>query len=217
MMPRLIVPMKSLAEGKSRLRSVLTDEARRQLNYGLLLRILTAASEFPGSTRTAVISECADVLGVAAAMGALPLRQAPGSNLNDALKQGVDALRERSGDAILIAAADLPLITADDLKKMADIGRGEREVVVWTDKHRRGTNALYLPNDVTLSFQFGHDSCAKHYREGVAATGGASIEIDPHIAFDIDTADDLRQWCDSGDALALDALRDVEGRIPATP
>ena len=74
----LLIPVKSLTEGKSRLQAVLAADARRQLNQMLLIRALAAASGYPGVARTGVISECAGVLGLAGDRGALPIRQAPG-------------------------------------------------------------------------------------------------------------------------------------------
>ena len=53
----LLIPVKSLADGKSRLQAVLADDARRQLNQMLLIRALAAASGYPGVARTGVISE----------------------------------------------------------------------------------------------------------------------------------------------------------------
>jgi len=194
MNPWLLIPVKSLADGKSRLRPVLTDDARRGLNQFLLTRILAAAEGFPGRARTAVISECADVLGFAADRAMLPIRQAAAGGLNHAVGQGVEVLRMTGADSILVVAADLPLVTAGDLLSIAYRGKEMREVVIWTDKHRTGTNALSLPSMTALRFRFGPDSCAAHHHEAIVAAGAASVRFNPRIAFDIDTPDDLRQW-----------------------
>lgn len=207
----LLIPVKSLADGKSRLRPILTDDARRELNQLLLTRILAAAEGFPGRTRTAVISECADVLGFAANRAMLPIRQAAGGGLNDAVGQGVAALRTTGADSILVVAADLPLVTAGDLSSIADRGKEMREVVIWTDKHRTGTNALNLPSMSTLRFRFGPDSCAAHRREGIVATGAVSVRFNPRVAFDIDTPDDLRRWYGGLGTPERDDINALEG------
>jgi 2-phospho-L-lactate guanylyltransferase len=194
MTPWLLIPVKSLLDGKSRLRPVLDDDARQRLVRMLLLRMLSAASGFPGRAHTAVISECAGVLGLAAAWGALPIRQTAGGSLNDAASEGVAALRARGAGAILVAAADLPFVTSADLMDITHRANETRELVIWADKHRSGTNALHLPANTALRFRFGPDSCAAHYREGIAAVGAAAVEFNAHIAFDIDSPEDLRYW-----------------------
>lgn len=207
----LLVPVKSLTEGKRRLRPILSEAARQRFNKLLLTHMLDAASGCPRSLRTAVISECAGVLDVAAQQGMLPIRQAAGGSLNDALGQGMEVLRNRGADAILVVAADLPLVTTDDLMSIADRGEGKGELIIWTDKHRSGTNALYLPPNVALRFQFGPDSCAAHLHQGIVAAGAASVEIHPRIAFDIDTPEDFRRWYCSLDAAGRDALACLHG------
>lgn len=217
MAPWLLIPVKSLTEGKSRLQPVLDDDARRRLNQMLLMRILAAASEFPGSTRTAVISECASVLSLAADRGVLPIRQVAGGNLNDAVSQGVEVLRAMGAETILIVAADLPLVTSDDLMSIAARGNEKRELVIWTDKHRSGTNALHLPSKTALRFQFGPDSRAAHCRQGIAAAGAVSVQFNPRIAFDIDTPEDLRRWYGGLNGPGWDAVGCLEGPIAHDP
>ena len=159
----------------------------------LLMRMLAAASGYPGCAHTAVVSECSDVLRLADDIGAVPIRQTAGSGLNNAVGQGVAVLRSVRPGPVLVVAADLPLVTTNDLRSIAPAGR-KCSLVVFTDKHRTGTNALYLPAGIPFQFQFGPNSCAAHYREGMAAVAATSVLFSARIAFDIDTPEDLLAW-----------------------
>jgi len=209
MLPWLLIPVKSLVHGKSRLAPMLDDAARRELNETLLVRMLEAASECPGRDRTAVISECTEALRVATVHGATALRQSMGEGLNGAVGEGVRALRRDNANALMIVAADLPLVTGEDLLVIAR-GGNERELVIWTDKHRTGTNALFLPADASLRFRFGPDSCAAHAREARAGGLTVSVQFNPRVAFDIDTPEDLQRWYASN---TTTESRDMRARL----
>jgi 2-phospho-L-lactate guanylyltransferase len=193
MRPSLLIPVKSLADGKSRLKATLDDASRRQLVEALLARVLAAASDCQDIERTAVISECDEALRVAAMHGARAIRQASAAGLNNAASEGVQALRHEGAAAVMIVAADLPLVTTDDLSEIAGVG-DEPRLAIWTDKHESGTNAPYVPSAADVQFAFGVDSCAAHQRAAIAAGLGVTIRVNRRIAFDIDTPEDLRRW-----------------------
>ena len=58
--PWLLVPVKSLRCGKSRLESALAPAERRRLNEFFLRHMIAVAGQFPGLARTAVVSDADD-------------------------------------------------------------------------------------------------------------------------------------------------------------
>jgi 2-phospho-L-lactate guanylyltransferase len=195
MLPWILIPVRSLATGKSRLAAVLDDGARRRLNEQLLARAMAAASEFPGIERTAVISDCADASWVATQAGALSLRQTNNElGLSGAVADGVRILRSRGAHGVLVIVADLPFVGGEDLREIAALGMRTRQSIICPDKHGTGTNALYLRELATMAFRFGPESCAAHLRAGAEAGIDIRVHVNPRVACDVDTPGDLQRY-----------------------
>ena len=209
MRPWLLVPAKSLAAGKSRLLGVLEDHARRDLNARLLRRMLATAAGFPGRDRTAVVSECEDVLRLAKQCGVRTIRQTFGSGLNPAIQEGITALRRLGAQDIIVIACDEPLVRPSDIREIADVRERAGSIVICPDRHNRGTNAMLVPCGVTPRFQFGEDSFARHCREALRLGFAPTVHINARIAFDVDTPGDLMLW-----AGAFCATQHLRGRFP---
>jgi 2-phospho-L-lactate/phosphoenolpyruvate guanylyltransferase len=198
MIPWLLIPVKSLDAGKGRLDGAMQPAYRRRLNEFFLHRILRTADHFPGCDRTAVISGCGDVLRIAEAYGAKPIRQRFEGGLNSAVAQGVAALRRISAENILLIACDEPLVRPVDLRDVVRRGAKLGGIVICPDKHGKGTNALYLPSCASIRFQFGEDSLFKHVREALRNGLAPHVCFNARIALDIDTLADLVLWRRSG-------------------
>ncbi len=63
-------------------------------------------------------------------------------------------------------------------------------VVLVTDRHGTGTNALGLRPPDVIDFAFGPGSRAAH-RERAAAAGARYVELDGPLTVDLDTPEDL--------------------------
>ena len=198
MIPWLLIPVKSLEAGKGRLDGALKPAYRRRLNEFFLRRILKTAGKFPGRDRTVVISGCGDVLRIAEAYGAKPIRQRPENGLNSAVTQGVAKLRRIGAKNILLIACDEPLVRPVDLRDIIRRGEKLNQIVICPDKHGTGTNALYLPSGAPMRFRFGKDSLSKHVREALLSGLAPYVYFNERIALDIDTPADLIRWRRSG-------------------
>ena len=187
---RLILPVNALAHGKSRLGVVLTAAERYVLNREFLCNILTVAALYPGLSRTLVVSACDEALSLAQSRGAQILREIEPSGLNPALEQARVHVYGHGASDLLLVAADLPLVRAQDLAEMVDIGRAVARPVLATDRAGVGTNALYLPESSPLAFQFGPDSCSLHRQQAACLGSGALVLHRPRLAFDVDTQED---------------------------
>lgn len=200
LLPWLIVPIRSLAFGKSRLGSLLDAAERRTLNETFLRHVLAVAAQWPGAARTLVVSPCEDALSLAHALGVRTLCQArvDGDGLNAGLQQAALHVRATEPAApLLMLSSDLPLVAPADLAALHAEANARRSSVIATDRFGLGTNALYLHAGAPLRLQFGVDSAWRHAMAlKEAGHPVRSLRIDG-LAFDIDTPADYQDWASS--------------------
>lgn len=197
-----IVPIKALAETKTRLAAVLDAPDRAALTLRTLRAVLTAL-DMPGIAARIVVSPDETVLREATLAGAERLRQR-----DTGLNEGLAAARARAGElgagAILIVLGDLPLLARDDVAALLDLADRPGVVVFAPDRHGTGTNALLLTPPDALPLSFGAGSLARH-RAAAGARGLHARWYDaPGTALDLDTPADLA---------ALDALLSGVGGV----
>lgn len=185
-----IIPVKSLAHGKTRLAGLLDDAERTELNAALLDHALDLAAAFPGLCNTIVVSADSRVLEIAKSRGAVALRES-GNGLNAALAQALTAARNNKARRVLVLPTDLPLATADDLLALAGT---DHDMAIAADRRGVGTNALSVPTAEGFTFRFGDDSFKAHLEEAHITGLSAHILHRPNLGFDIDTPDDYRRW-----------------------
>ena len=192
-----IVPVRSLSGAKSRLGEPLDPEERADLILALLRRTVAAALAARRLDGVAVVSQDAELLTQARAMGAASLLQE-----SDGRNEGLSETRDSAGSeatALLVLPADLPAVSAGAIERLVEAGEEaaqrepERPVVVLVpDRHGTGTNALLMAPPNAIEFRFGEGSRAAHAAEAIAA-GAAYVELDGPLAFDLDTPEDLRE------------------------
>ena len=190
----LVLPVKSIADGKSRLAGHLSPAIRRSLNVELLTRSLTLAARYPGLARTAVVSHCPEVLDLAFAKGAQCIEEQGEGELNNALDQALVALRGPADEHILVLSCDVPFAREDDLRHMVVRARTSPCVVVATDRAGSGTNALCLPQGTSFQFRYGPASCMHHAAQASALGLECVVLRHTSLAFDVDTVQDHREW-----------------------
>ena len=190
-----IIPVGTLAGAKSRLGESLDAEEREDLVGGLLARTVVAALAVDRLDDVLVVSPDRDVLRRAADLGARTLRQRS-RGLNAGLAEARTDVVAGGADAILVLPIDLPFVTSEaiaaglePLDPLAHIGR-TRTVVIVTDRHGTGTNALALRPPDVIDFAFGPGSRRAH-RAAADAAGATVVELDGPLAVDLDTPDDL--------------------------
>jgi 2-phospho-L-lactate guanylyltransferase len=187
-----VVPVKSIANGKSRLAPILGRPRRQRLNRALLYRTLALASTIISKRRLIVVSHCEETLSLAQAIGVTTLREPRGIGLNRALGMARDHAVSRGASGVLILPSDLPLARPADLRAVLRASRRRKSIVICRDRHGRGTNALYLRHPSNFRFRFGDDSAVAHEREA-AIRGLHVMRLDlPGLGFDLDTPTDYR-------------------------
>ena len=126
----LVLPMKSLREGKTRLAPILHVTPRRALLERMFRHTLDQAALFPGLNRTLLLTRCTEARALAMEKGVRVLEEKSESGLNGGLRQAQLELRELNASKMLIVHCDLPLLGAEDLRRLAAAG-SEAAVNAW--------------------------------------------------------------------------------------
>jgi 2-phospho-L-lactate guanylyltransferase len=180
-----VIPVKPLAEGKSRLASALSPAARIRLNGNLFQRTLATVSAVFPSANIIVVTRDSSLRDIATAGGMHAIAE-QGFELNAALYEAAASIPP--GDGMLAISTDLPRLTAEDVFLMLT---AEAAIAIAPDRAGNGTNALRTTPAACIPFRFGADSFANHI--SAAHDGGipACVITRPGLAFDLDTESDL--------------------------
>jgi 2-phospho-L-lactate guanylyltransferase len=187
-----VVPAKSLADGKSRLRSVLADGARAGFARGLLEHVLDVLQgcELDG---VLVATGGDDVASVATSRGAHVLRDRDAGTLADVVDRALREVQSRGAQTAVVLMADLPHIEGGDVGELL-AALGEHDVALVCDHLGRHTNALALAPPTAMATCFGReDSFAAHCAAARAAGLRTALVKNERIAFDVDLPADLRR------------------------
>jgi 2-phospho-L-lactate guanylyltransferase len=184
----LLAPVKPFAEAKSRLASVLTPAERALLMHSLLVRTLALTQESSLFDSLLVISRDPRVWEVAHKAGAYVLPE-QGEDLNSALAQGRNFAAVAGVEQLLILPADLPWLSAADLRAVCALGE-QRDGIVLGPAQDGGTNMLHLRLPSDLPFCFGENSFACHMEAARAAGLEPFVYVSPTLQFDLDTPAD---------------------------
>jgi 2-phospho-L-lactate guanylyltransferase len=190
---RAIIPVRSLAAGKTRLAGQLDPKGRRALVEEMAVHVIGVLRQATLLDSVAVLSADPEVLSLARTHGAVALVENDAGDLNDALEQARSDRFCREAEALLCIFGDLPFLQVADVREMAALAGCDSAPVIAPDRHGSGTNALLVRRD-GLRFQFGPDSFQRH----VAAAGEAAqlprIYRSWGTAFDVDGPQDLALW-----------------------
>jgi 2-phospho-L-lactate/phosphoenolpyruvate guanylyltransferase len=171
----VIVPIKQGGDGKSRLGAMLGNDARSDLAERMATHVL------------GVLQECFGVSCITILSPQRPLDWTGGWVRDEGrgLNEELTAWRVSQGKApILIIHADLPLVSADDVRALLDAA--DQGIALATDRAGHGTNALAIADGRPLTLSFGANSRALHCAQYPEMP---VIERDGLMA-DLDTPDD---------------------------
>jgi 2-phospho-L-lactate guanylyltransferase len=188
-----IIPVKRLSQAKRRLAPALPAEARRQLVLVMLREVLGVLARVEEIATALVVTPDDHVAEVARTLGATVLPESRAVGLNAAVKMGLAYVREHGATGALVLPADIPLATADELRRIVmSNGDGERPRAVLVPSHDgEGTNALLMSPPGVLQPSFGPGSFLRHLGQAVACKVDVQVLQPPGLARDIDAPRDL--------------------------
>lgn len=192
-----VVPVKGFDISKARLSSVLNPEERRALTAAMLEDVLTAL-------KTSTIRQVLVVSPDSAAREIADKYQfsylsPKDTALNPSLEEAIQWCMQRNTDAVLILPADIPLVSQQDIDKLAELG-SEKSTVVLAPSMNGGTNALFLNPPDVIPVCFGPGSFFKHVKEAIVKKVEVRFHSSREIALDIDSEDDLNKLLELKDA-----------------
>jgi 2-phospho-L-lactate/phosphoenolpyruvate guanylyltransferase len=185
-----ILPIKSFAQAKQRLRNGLSSHDRRALVEAMFADALVALGRVSEIERIVVVSADRVAQRIAGGYGASIVEDDERGH-NAAATLGIQSLLEEGTERVLIVPGDCPMLSPADINTLLEHPTGDRSVLIVPDRHGTGTNALLLTPPDVLSPSFGPDSCRRHVAEASqAGVPSEVVELDS-LALDIDTTDDL--------------------------
>lgn len=186
-----LIPVKELAQAKSRLTPPFNADERAALVLEMLHHVIVAAQGCESLARITVVSPDAAVLDHAAAWGVATLRQHT-TGLNAALDEAREDAAALGADAVLALHADLPHARPDELAQMIELLPAPPAAVIAPDYTGTGTNALLVAPPDALPFHFGPGSFAAHVAEAEQRGLRYAVAHLPGIAGDVDTPTDAQ-------------------------
>lgn len=200
----ILVPVRSVADGKRRLAGALDEADRIRLNTFLLARAIATAKRAAGADRTAVVTSAPDVIAQARAAGIRVVDHPRALDLNAALNEALRRVHASGAIDVLVWPCDEPLVKPSDLATMLRA----KEALIAPDRHETGTNALFLPHRLVIPFQFGVDSFRNHRAAFARRRLALRVHRNPRLAFDLDRPADLARWLAGADLAARIASTD---------
>lgn len=178
-----VVPIKAFDRAKTRLGLPPTERiAWMGEMTRTTLRALAGAERIG---RILVVTGDAEAADIAQGFGAEIVAD-PGTGLNGACRAGLDAA---AGAASLLVPADFLRLSAADIDRLVTDCPADA-IGLLPCKDLDGTNAVLLPPATAFIPEYGPGSFARHRAQ---AGDRAVVLSNPALAFDIDSADDLRR------------------------
>lgn len=192
-----LVPVKSLAQAKQRLRGCLTPAQRHALAAHMLLDVLQVLAQVRGLGRLGgvwVVTADAEVATLAGRCGAAVLAERGADGLNAAVGQGARWLQAQGAAGMLVLPSDVPGVTAGELDAVLRMHRCGRAMTLVPSRDGDGTNALLLTPATALRPAYGTGSCARHRLAGHAVGLAPRVVELPGLGLDLDHPHDLHAF-----------------------
>jgi 2-phospho-L-lactate guanylyltransferase len=191
-----VVPVKTLDQSKQRLESCLGD-IRHELTVAMFIDLLDSLKSSELITNTAIVTADLRVKSIANRYGVLVVDEKQSGDMNLAISQGVEAVRQAGGTHAAIFPADIPLARGEEIDRLINtmLAAGKNSlgpvVGICPSADKGGTNFLYLETAYDFPFQYGPDSYHLHLKSASEASCQVVIVSSPTISLDIDHQTDL--------------------------
>lgn len=186
----VLVPLKRLAQAKSRLAGALDPAQRELLMRALVAQALGAVTAARGVERVTLVSAEPDAPALAAAHG-VEAWDDRGLAWNDALAAATrDCVRS---SLVGFVSADLPLLAAADVEALAAATPAHGAAIARAAD--AGTNAVFLRPPGAFLTCFGARGSAALHAELARDAGLEPVLVDrPGTALDLDSPEDLERY-----------------------
>ncbi len=188
----ILIPVKNLAHAKQRLADVLDQPARTELAQAMLCDVLEAVASLTNRPEVALVTSDGFATGLARQFDFEVIPDNANLGETAAIAAATQLCESRGIESTLVIPGDIPLVTADELKKILLAAPAVGSVLV-PAADGRGTNAALRRPAGLFPLRFGNDSFRPHLA-AARATGKPCVVLAlPGVALDVDTPSDLRQ------------------------
>lgn len=184
-----ILPVKSFATAKRRLRDGLESRRREALVEAMFTDVLRSLRR-TAVDRIIVVTGSRYAQRIAADHAAVVLTDAETGH-NDAAALGINAALDGGADRVLLVPGDCPVLDPQEVDGLLGLPATPPSVLIVPDRHGTGTNGLVLSPPNAVSPSFGPGSAQRHLELARARGASAQIVEVPSLALDIDTPEDL--------------------------
>jgi len=186
-----ILPMKPLADSKTRLANRFTPSQRAGLVTAMLGHVISAI-QGASISKIWVVGGDQQVRDTAQTFGGIWLEEL-GCDLNDTLGKAFDLAFQQDASALFVAG-DLPFLKPSDLHSLMQASRRRQNITLAPARRGGGTNAMLLPPGLAFRPQLGPSSFTNHLSQAAALEISVAICSSPGLGMDLDTAEDVATY-----------------------
>jgi len=189
----VVIPVKRLTEGKSRLAARLSPTERAELITDLVRRAVDALHE-SGIIERIALATPEVALAQSLKVDALP----DGGSLNAALRGAVAWATEMDAAGLLILPGDLPLVRGEDVRAIVATLPDPPAISIAPTRDG-GTGALLLSPPTVIPPSFGAASFERHLQLAHDCGVRVSSVMRTALSFELDTVEDLDMFAEFGE------------------
>jgi len=193
----VIIPVKSLANIKSRLSPILDVTSRRRFNLCMLHDVVKPATRSGLIDEVLVVSPDRQVTEYSKKLGVEILCERSELGVNQAVATASNLCVENDASATLILPSDIPLISPEDLNSIIYLGLRKPSIVLSPSLRFDGTNVLLLNPPRVIPTHYEQDSYRSHMREAIERGVKVGTYLSRSVMLDIDSSEDLKNFLNS--------------------
>jgi 2-phospho-L-lactate/phosphoenolpyruvate guanylyltransferase len=192
----ILIPVKSLANAKQRLASVLDQPSRTQLAQAMLFDVLETLGTWVNRPDVSIVTSDPFAIELARRFQFQIVPDNANRSETDAIEMATRFCEAQGVDDTLVIPGDIPLIQVGELEKILQAAPAHGSVLV-PAADGRGTNAAWRRPAGLFPLRFGNDSFKPHLAAARATQKPCVVLSLPGIALDVDNPSDLRQLAEA--------------------
>lgn len=194
-----LVPVKSLEQANQRLKPYLGSDCI-EFSMSMFVDVMRALQDSTKIKNIAIVTADPRVIGIAENHDLLVVDEIESMGLNPAVELGIEAIRRRGGQRIVIMPTDIPLVTGVEIDRILQefnlqLEQGSGNFLgICPAKNSGGTNLLCLDTDHLIRLSYGPNSYNLHVRMAQEARQNLVTLHSTPISIDIDDQQDLNEF-----------------------
>lgn len=198
----VVIPVKSLAESKTRLSEILSLEDRQRLVLVMLEDVLTSLRKSNLIDQIFVITPDRRVMDCAASFSVKTMIDKADHGINESIAMVTEQeLKSRRASPLLALPVDLPLVRPDTIDGIiGKAGNLATPLVVISPSRSGGTNALLRNPPNVIPTRYGANSFDAHVEEAALRKIPLIVHRSEDLEIDLDTPSDLCRIMERGNS-----------------